>query len=275
MEECPVCLEKFDLNEHIPKSLDCRHAVCTECVMDPTRRPLQRCPICRRDIIDHSALPNDLSIIAYLEKNKREKYLKEQKEKVKGVIDQVLKASEDVHELLKEDNVSAAQTVVERSAKFNSYIKHLFEKCQLRCDTKGFLSEAAKENRKKLENTLQELQASIVACASLLDNPHVTTDEIERSETEALNAVDRARSCIKSRSSEGDMWNSYRQLVMETFAEISKEPPSSDHNFIKGNLNDLNESKLQLMCAESSHTSPKRKVLKCGATYIVTYKLSQ
>ncbi len=81
MDECPVCMESFDLDEHMPKSLDCRHAVCTECMLHPRGRPLRVCPICCRDIIDSSALPNDLSIIAYLEKIKREKYLKEQKKK--------------------------------------------------------------------------------------------------------------------------------------------------------------------------------------------------
>ncbi len=123
MEECPVCLESFDLEEHIPKSLDCRHAVCTECVMNAGRQPLQRCPICRRAINNHSAVPNDLSIIAYLEKNKREKYLKERKEKVKTLIEQVLEASEDVGRRLKNENT--AQIVEEASAIFSSYIKHL------------------------------------------------------------------------------------------------------------------------------------------------------
>ena len=114
MEECPVCLESFGLEEHIPKSLDCRHAVCSECLVNAGGQPLQKCPICRRAINNYSAIPNDLSIIAYLEKNKREKYLKERKEKVKKLIEQVLEASEDVDERLKNQKVSTAKKVKEK-----------------------------------------------------------------------------------------------------------------------------------------------------------------
>ena len=122
MEECPICLESFGLDQHIPKSLDCRHAVCTECMRNAGGQPLQRCPICRRAITDHSTLPNDLTLISYLEKNKREKYLNERKEKVKNLIEQVLEASEDVDGLLKEQKVSNAQAAEERSVIFSSYI---------------------------------------------------------------------------------------------------------------------------------------------------------
>ncbi len=109
MEECPICMESFGADEHIPKSLDCRHAVCAKCVMNEGGQPLQRCPICRRAITDHSTLPNDLTLISYLEKNKREKYLKERKEKVKAIIEQVLEAAEDVDGRLKNQNVSTAR----------------------------------------------------------------------------------------------------------------------------------------------------------------------
>ncbi len=180
----------FDLDQHIPKSLDCRHAVCTKCVMNPSGPPLQRCPICRRDIIDHSALPNDLSIIAYLEKKKRKKYLKERKDKMKSLTEKVLKVSEEVDGLLKEENVSAAQSVNERSTLFNSYVEYLFKTCQVLCDSKIFLSDAATRSRKELENTLQELQTTKVACTSLLNNHHVTIDDIDRCESEALKALD-------------------------------------------------------------------------------------
>ncbi len=132
--------------------------------------------------------------------------------------------------LLKEGNVSGAQTLEERSATFNSYIKYLFETCQQGCDSKPFLSDVAAKNRTGLENTLQELQTSMAKCTSLLDNPHVTTDEIDRCEAEALVAIEKARDSGTG-ASEGATWNSYRELVMERFAEISKTEPSSDPSF--------------------------------------------
>ena len=228
MDDCPVCLESFDLEEHVPKSLDCRHAVCAECVMNPHGPPLQGCPVCRQEIINRSVLPNDLSIIAWLEKKKQKRYWKKRREKIKSMIELVLEASEDVDRLLKEDTVSTAQTVEERSAIFNSYLKRLFEVCQQRCNSKDFLSDAVTKKRKKLEKTPQELETSMVACTSLLDTTHVTTDEIDRCESQALNAVKNARESVKSRVSYEDTWISYRQLVMEIFAEISKVPPQND-----------------------------------------------
>ncbi len=225
MEECPVCLESFGLEEHIPKSLDCRHAVCAECVMNAGGQPLQRCPICRRAINNHSAIPNDLSIIAYLEKNKREKYLKELKEKVKKLIEQVLEASEDVDGRLRNQTVFTAKKVKEKSAIFSFYIKHLFEQCQQRCSSEPFLTDVMTKSKQELESISQELQTSLAACTSLLDNPHVTTDDIDRCESDALDAIKKAKESGQFGTMDGTTWNSYRKLVMDTFAEISKVPP--------------------------------------------------
>ncbi len=257
MEECPVCLELFGLDNHIPKSLDCRHAVCTECVMNPG---LQNCPVCRGAIINGSTVPNDLSIIAYLEKNKREKYLKEQRGKVKNMIEQVIEASEDINARLKEEKVSAAQIVEERSAVFNSYMSYLFQKCQQRCDSKPFLPDAAMTTRKELENTLHDLEMSIVACTSLLDNPDVIADEIDRCESEVLNVVKKCKDSLKSGVSEETMWDDYRQLMMETFGEISKQSPTCNYNFTERIQKDSDEDVPPLMEAKRPRIAPKRRV---------------
>ncbi len=259
MDECSVCLESFDLDLHIPKSMDCRHAMCTECVMNKAGNPLQRCPICRQDIINPSALPNDLSIIAYLEKEHRGKYLKERKEKIKNLGEKALKAYGDLDGLLKADSFLTVET--DRGAVFKSYIKHLFEKCQDSCGSKRFLTDAATKHRNKLENTLHELQMSMAACTSLLDNPHVTKDDIDRCESQAVKVLDKVKDGGRYGASEGAMWNSYSQLLMETFAEIIKEPPSSDNSFTGGSPDDSNESKSDppLNKADIPHILSKRK----------------
>ena len=235
MDECPVCMESFDLDEHIPKSLDCRHAVCTECLLYPRGRPFRTCPICSRAIINRLSLPNDLSIIAYLEKIKREKYLQEQWEKLKGMIERVQEAYEAVDKRLKAEKISAATVPEERSATWNSHLKQLFVTCQQRCNSKSFLGDAATQNLRQLEDLLQELQVSMAACTSLFDNPHVTTDDVDRCGSKALNAVKKARDIGKSRATETATWNSYRQLVMETFAEVSKLPPIKNSSSVAGN----------------------------------------
>ncbi len=179
MEECPVCLEQFGLDQHIPKSLDCRHAVCTECVMNPRGQPLQLCHICRCGIGDRSDLPNDLSIIAYLEKKKRKRYLKERKIKLQDVIEQAREASEVVDGHLKEQQEAAAKVVEERSIVFSLYIEDLFEKCLQLCDIKQLLNDVSTQNQRQLENTKEELETCIAACTPLIDNPHASTDDID------------------------------------------------------------------------------------------------
>ncbi len=232
MEECPVCMEPYGLDEHIPKSLDCRHAVCAECVMNPRGQPLQLCPVCRRGIGDRSDIPNDLSIIAYLEKKKGKKYLKERKKTLQGVIKQAWESSAEAKGHLKEQKETAAKIVEERSAIFSSYIDHQFKRCLQLCDSKRVLSDVSTKNQNELENTIQELQTCIEACTPLLDNPHATTDEIDRYESDTLNAVKKARDSGRSGSSEEAMWNKYRQQVIEKFLQLTKMAPSSDRSLI-------------------------------------------
>ncbi len=209
MEECPVCMEPFGLDEHIPKSLDCRHVVCTECVMNPRGQPLRLCPICRRGIDNRSDLPNDLSIIAYLEKKKRKKYLKERKKKLQDVIEQAREASIEVDGHLKEQKETAAKLVEERSIVFSSYIEHLFKKCLQLCDSKRVLNDVSTKNQRELENTEEELEECIAACTPMLDNPHVSMDEIDRCESDTMNAITKARDSGRSGTSEEAMWDSY------------------------------------------------------------------
>ncbi len=235
MDECPVCLEPFGLDEHIPKSLDCRHAVCTECVMNPRGQPLQLCPICRRGIGSRLDLPNDLSIIAYLEKKKRKKYLKERKKKLRDVIEQAREASVEVDGHLKEQKETAAKVVEERSIVFSSYIEHLFKKCLQLCDSKRLLNDVSTQNQRQLENTKEELETCIAACTPLIDNPHASTEVMHRCETDTLNAVKKAMNSGGPATSKEAMWNKYREVVLEKFLQLTKMPPSSDYSVDSGN----------------------------------------
>ncbi len=145
MDPCPVCLEPFGLDDHIPKSPDCRHAVCAECLMNPRRQPLQQCPVCRRGIGDSSTLPTDLTLISYLENKKRKKYLKQRKEKILSLIEQVSEVSDLMDRRLEEEKThsSNVKAVEERSTKFTLFTRHLFEKCQHQCNSKRFLTDIA------------------------------------------------------------------------------------------------------------------------------------
>ena len=247
-------MEPFSLDEHIPKSLDCRHAVCAECVMNPRGQPLQLCPICRRGIGNHSALPNDLTLISYMEKKKRKKYLKQRKEKIQCLIEQVLEASDVLDRRLEEEKTYDAEAVEKRSAIFTLFTRHLFEKCQQRCNSKHFLTDIATQKRKELEHTRQRLDTCIATCTSLLDNQHVTSEEIDRCESDTQESVNKARRSETDGAIEEAMWISYRQMLMETFAEISKVAPSNDSSFDPGKqIYLLSKDQMQLNCKRRTY----------------------
>ena len=155
------------------------------------------------------------------------------------MIDRAQEAYEAVDNRLKAEKMSAAKTPEGRSDTWNTHLKQLFEICQQRCNSKSFLGDAETQNLRQLEDLLQELQVSMAACTSLFDNPHVTTDDVDRCGSKALNAVKKARDIGKSRATETATWNSYRQLVMETLAEVSKVPPSDNGSSVAGNERSL------------------------------------
>ncbi len=101
---------------------------------------------------------------------------------------------------------------------------------------------------------------SMVACTSLFDSPNATTDEINRCESEALNAVKKSEDSLKSGASEETMWNCYRQLMMEIFLEISEVAPSSEPNSTSVGMKDSSKSEPPFKGYASHITTHRGKV---------------
>ncbi len=79
---------------------------------------------------------------------------------------------------------------------------------------------------------MKELQTSAADRTSLLSNPPVTMGEIDRWARDTQEVVKKAWDIEGVVDSEEAIWNIYRQLLMEIFAEMSKVAPSCAPDFL-------------------------------------------
>ncbi len=79
---CPICMEDYDLDKSLPKSLDCRHSLCKSCLIKDGQ-PMKKCPSCRQPIVSPEKVVNDLTMIDYLAR-KRQKKTRKRTERATG-----------------------------------------------------------------------------------------------------------------------------------------------------------------------------------------------
>ena len=136
---CPICMEDYDLDIRIPKSLDCRHSLCKLCLMNKT---LNSCPICRQPVMNPDNIPNDFTMTDYLHHKQQNLYLKEEEATRKRLGHLIQRAQvkighiENLHE---EHNLMVEQ----RETLFREYTKSLFETCLKQCSLKDAVKQGA------------------------------------------------------------------------------------------------------------------------------------
>ncbi len=227
------------MESRIPKSLDCRHAVCKSCLLSCGKKSLSQCPLCRQKIVNPTKIPNDLSKVAHIETNNQKKLFKLQAEKLNALKDRGRKASQHLGKILKECKSKKKEAAREHSNTFALYARHLFEKClQKCCHDQSFWEDASTKNIRDLEGKMKRLQASVNTCTSLLDKGHISEESLTSCETEVLGAVKATQPGGKSQTAEESMWNSYRDSMIDVLSDLSKIVPSSDSSFTPGTIND-------------------------------------
>ena len=80
LPECPLCLEAYDVGDHVPHILSCGHNVCHQCMANVMAS--RKCPTCRRDLRESEAPVNfELRklIVSFQEQAKRLKQKPEEK----------------------------------------------------------------------------------------------------------------------------------------------------------------------------------------------------
>ncbi len=134
---CPICMEDYDLDTRMPKSLHCRHSMCKLCLGN-CGHPLSSCPICRHPVKNPGNIPNDLTMIDYLHHLQRQGYLKEQEAMRKKLRDMTESVKEEIGHI-ENFQVELSRTVDWREKVFSNYSKSLFEECLERCSLKDSL----------------------------------------------------------------------------------------------------------------------------------------
>ena len=76
-QDCSLCSFPFDLNERMPKRLQCGHTYCRECIATMIRSAyVAPCPMnCGNDNRDLQDIPSDINIVQYLERNMLQCYV--------------------------------------------------------------------------------------------------------------------------------------------------------------------------------------------------------
>ena len=70
---CPVCYERFDTRDHLPKALPCFHTFCKKCLITLRDKDIDRsfpCPVCNQNCVKHQDInkyTTNLTIITMLD----------------------------------------------------------------------------------------------------------------------------------------------------------------------------------------------------------------
>ncbi len=135
---CPICMEDFDLENRMPKSLECRHSLCKLCLMNK-RHPLSSCPICRQPVRKHENVPHDLTMIDYVNHKRRKVYLKEQEKIRKRLSDLTERTRVELRHIgeLQEEH---KQILEGRENQFRQHIMSVFKTCLDKCSLMNALN---------------------------------------------------------------------------------------------------------------------------------------
>ncbi len=125
---CPICIDDYDLDQRIPKSLDCRHSLCKGCLMHEGK-PLKQCPSCRQPINNPGKVVNDLTMIDYLERKRQKRRdreqadLKKQLRFLQETLSKELKATQSQLDGQKQSYLDVAER---KMNEFTSYARCMF-----------------------------------------------------------------------------------------------------------------------------------------------------
>ncbi len=211
---CPVCMDDYDLDTGVPKSLDCRHSVCNVCLQSGADS-MNTCPICRHPIRDHQNIPNDLTMIDYLERNKGETVVI-LKSKLQEMRDNVKKELQETVNILRQ--------AIETDQLFASNAKHIFYRC---VEKYQHITPVSSYDRDDVESKLERLQRSLADCERLLEKAYIRKDDMGSCEIEVKEAVKELQCRERPETAETVLWIKYKQELINAFTEMSHDTPSS------------------------------------------------
>ena len=222
---CPICMEDYALETRVPKSLDCRHVLCQLCLQNGADT-LDTCPMCRQTIRDHRNLPNDFTMMDYLQRKQGKNDSKKQavlRSKLQEMSDNAKKELEAAKKDIEEAN--------DTEHLFEVHAKDIFDKCVERWRHN---IPVGSYNRVDVESKLERLQHSVTVCMSLLENTYISKEDVSSCETEIHGAVGMLQCNDEEGAVEKATWKKYRQLLMAAFTEKSQDAPTTYFSFSAG-----------------------------------------
>ncbi len=226
---CSICMEAYDCEHRIPKSLDCRHSLCAVCLT--SQLDIQKsCPICRQVIDNPDKVSNDLTMIAFLDREQEKIRIQEQKtmrEKLLLLIDETESEYKSIEDTIHQFQENKLQIFTDKSHSFEEYAKYLFKKS---LDSYNWEAVAFQYER-ELDSNLNKVQISLALMWSLLEQKLIEKESFEKCQTEASRAADRIPS---SQNCEKRLWEVYREQLVKQFSKISKVPMGENPEFVSG-----------------------------------------
>ncbi len=227
---CPICMEDYDLENKIPKSLDCRHSLCNSCLLRDGKL-LKKCPCCRQPIASIDKVVNDLTMIDYLERKlqkRREREQGERKAKLRDLLEDVSKEllrTEADLDKRKQTNLVVAK---EKLDVFHTHAKQIFSEALVyQSDNEEVVSKMASMNTGELNDKIQLLQEHTTLVTSLLEQSYINEHDFEERRGEIQKLIQPNTSPLEDAGE--NLWNIYREFLLDQFRKASKDGPSTDH----------------------------------------------
>ncbi len=213
---CPVCMEDHDLEERLPKSLDCRHSVCQACLMG-NGHPLTHCPLCRKRIAKPSNVPNDWTMIDYLgrtavaHRENEDRAVRETLLRLAGMAGQ---EERRIQNLLAQLGRATPEAMKKKVVIFEYKTKSLIRESRI---ISGHEPTKFKPRAEKaLNHKLDVIRTVVSDIDSLLVKASISKEEFHKCHHNALKSI---RTKYLPESSDGILWDVYSQILLDHFSK--------------------------------------------------------
>ncbi len=157
----------------------------------------------------------------------------EQQKAIRDELLQLINGTESeyktVEKVIHKFQESKSQTIKDKSNLFKAYVKSLFQKSLDACNCEIILPTVASQYEGELHNTLQEVQLSLVAMRSLLEQESIAQENFEHCQNQASRAVNMLPS---PQIYETRLWDAFLEQLVEQFSEVCKETTEGHPEFL-------------------------------------------
>ncbi len=206
---CPVCKEDYDLDQRLPKSLDCRHSVCQICLVG-NGHPLECCPLCPQTVSNPERAVNDLTMMAYLTQTSEQAKMKC---KLRSLHASVEQEHERAQQSLNEFTANDSKTMNDTRNRFHKQSRRLVHQSLDHCNSGVLFSEISAKAREELEARLEDARSSCSAIKSLLAKSHIDRNDFEM----CLQKLTQTQALQDETNPDNLMWRRYREKLQSHF----------------------------------------------------------